>query len=61
MVYLLFDEYLKRENKNYIFYVAVSLILLKESVIFDIMKNDSDELMLFFNKKIKNLNKESDI
>ena len=61
MVYLLFDEYLKRENKNYIFYVAVSLILVKESVIFDIMKNDVDELMLFFNKKIKNLNKESDI
>lgn len=33
LVYLLYDEYLKRGNCNYIFYLAIGLILTQEEVI----------------------------
>jgi len=37
---ILLDLYLKRNNCNYLFYIAISLILLKEEVIrFSIVSN----------------------
>ncbi len=33
LIYVLFDKYIKKRNKKYIFYLATALILLKEDQI----------------------------
>ncbi|KAL4498618.1 hypothetical protein ABPG72_019736 [Tetrahymena utriculariae] len=55
LVYLIYDEYLKRGNCNYIFYLAIGLILIQEEEIWNLYEEDEDSVIIFFNKKIKNL------
>ncbi|KAL4449305.1 hypothetical protein ABPG74_015687 [Tetrahymena malaccensis] len=55
LVYLIYDEYLKRGNCNYIFYLAIGLILNQEEKIWELYDEDQDNVIIFFNKKIKNL------
>ncbi|EAR97282.2 rab-GTPase-TBC domain protein (macronuclear) [Tetrahymena thermophila SB210] len=55
LVYLIYDEYLKRSNCNYIFYLAIGLILTQEEEIWNKYEEDQDSVIIFFNKKIKNL------
>lgn len=61
LTYLIIDLYMKQNNPNFIFFLAVAMILLKEQQINQIAEEDMDEVIIFFNKKIKSLTSENDI
>eukprot|EP00825_Cyclidium_porcatum_P040850 TRINITY_DN5255_c0_g1_i8.p1 TRINITY_DN5255_c0_g1~~TRINITY_DN5255_c0_g1_i8.p1 ORF type:complete len:490 (+),score=105.03 TRINITY_DN5255_c0_g1_i8:168-1637(+) len=61
LTYVIIDQFMRIKNPNFIFFLAVALILLKQEQIYQIAQEDLDELIIFFNKSIKSLTSEKDI
>ncbi|CAD8117265.1 unnamed protein product [Paramecium sonneborni] len=59
LVFLIFDEYMKRKNPNYIFFMVTALFMIQRQEILSF--EDSEELFMYLNKKLKCINYESDI
>ncbi|CAD8194687.1 unnamed protein product [Paramecium octaurelia] len=59
LVFLIFDEYMKRHNPNYIFFMVAALFMTQKQEILSI--EDSEELFTYLNKKLKQIQYESDV
>lgn len=53
LVYLIYDYFIQRKNKNTIFYMAVSLIISRKEDIFN--AEHEDILHKFLNKQLKSI------
>ena len=59
LVYLIYDYFIQRKNKNTIFYMAVSLIISRKE---DIMKAESEDILhKFLNKQLKSIETPEDL
>lgn len=59
LVYLIYDYFIQRRNKNTIFYMAVSLIISRRQ---DIIKAEQDDVLhKFLNKQIKMIETPEDL
>ncbi|KAM3136563.1 hypothetical protein pb186bvf_011366 [Paramecium bursaria] len=61
LVYVIFDQFMQRNNPNYVFYMAAAFLDIKKEKINQLWINNKDGLLPFLNKDLKNLTSEDDV
>lgn len=60
LVFLILDKFMQRKNPNYIFYLTSALFQIKQDEITELLE-ESDMLLPYMNKKMKDFQSEKDI
>ncbi|KRX01778.1 Rab-GTPase-TBC domain [Pseudocohnilembus persalinus] len=61
LVYEIFDQFIKKKQPNFVFYLIIGLIYQNQQKIYDTVEEDEDLLLQLFNKGLKNLQNKQQI